>query len=295
MTQHLQLLSHFYQTWPYSLHFLLLLLLYFLYRLYFKHITFRCVGSYDQKLKNIGRPLPSYPNGWYVAVRSELLEKGSSQAVDIAGENIVVFRSEKGEAYALEAYCKHLGAHLGVGGKVVNGKCIQCPFHGWLYDGETGVCVDYNGKPMEVESVEYNPDFCEKGKKLSWVRKADKTATLRKYPSCEMNGYVYVWIHAMEEHQQQPIYPMLDFKSIMSNLEYRATTIHEVRAHIQDIPENGADVFHFKYVHSEIVPKVEVVNFLWKAKWKRCDDPDIGEMFEHPVKYAREFKQKIYK
>lgn len=33
---------------------------------------------------------------------------------------MVVFRSLKGKAYALEAYCKHLGANLGIGGKVVN-------------------------------------------------------------------------------------------------------------------------------------------------------------------------------
>ena len=23
----------------------------------------------------------------------------------------------------------------------VSGKCIECPFHGWLFDGETGKCV----------------------------------------------------------------------------------------------------------------------------------------------------------
>ena len=38
----------------------------------------------------------------------------------MAGHNIVVFRNEKGEVYALEAYCKHMGANLGIGGKVVN-------------------------------------------------------------------------------------------------------------------------------------------------------------------------------
>ena len=43
------------------------------------------------------------------------------------------------------AYCAHMGVHLGVGGKVVNNQCIQCPFHGWVYDGETGACV---GKPF---------------------------------------------------------------------------------------------------------------------------------------------------
>jgi nitrite reductase/ring-hydroxylating ferredoxin subunit len=24
---------------------------------------------------------------------------------------------------------------------VVNDNCVQCPFHGWLYDGRTGQCV----------------------------------------------------------------------------------------------------------------------------------------------------------
>ena len=43
--------------------------------------------------------------------------------------------TKDGKVYALHSYCAHLGANLGIGGKVVNNKCIQCPFHGWLYDG----------------------------------------------------------------------------------------------------------------------------------------------------------------
>lgn len=112
-----------------------MIVLYLIYRSIFKGIVFKTTGVYDVKQKKIGRPLPPYPNGWYVASRSKDLHKGTSLPLDIAGENMVLFRSDKGAAYALEAYCKHLGAHLGVGGKVVNGKCIQCPFHGWLYDG----------------------------------------------------------------------------------------------------------------------------------------------------------------
>ena len=40
----------------------------------------------------------------------------------------------------VDAYCPHLGANLGVGGHV-RGNCIECPFHGWRFDGETGQCV----------------------------------------------------------------------------------------------------------------------------------------------------------
>ena len=155
----------------------------------------------------------------------------------MAGENMVAFRnSANGEAFVLEAYCKHLGAHLGVGGKVVNSKCVQCPFHGWLYDGETGKCVDHDGKPIEAKLCSYNEDLGERGKQLKWVEKEKEEVRLRKYPVCEMNGFIYVWIHAMEEHQNEPLWPMMDITSITKHQEYRARTLHEVKCHMQDIP-----------------------------------------------------------
>lgn len=116
------------------------MLIYLLYRWFFNGIVYRTKGPKHER-KNMGRPLPPYPNGWFVVAHSESLKNGQSKNVDVNGENLVVFRSKKGVAYILEAYCLHLGANLGIGGEVVNEKCIQCPFHGWLYDGETGLCV----------------------------------------------------------------------------------------------------------------------------------------------------------
>lgn len=57
----------------------------------------------------------------------------------------------------------------------------------------------------------------------------------------------------MPEHQQTPIYQMLDLSPMTKGFEYRATAIHDVKSHIQDIPENGADALHFKFVHRQIV------------------------------------------
>lgn len=70
-----------------SIYFYILacVVLYLIYRSIFKGMIFKSSGYYDPKLKNIGRPLPAYPNGWYVAVKSNKLEKGKSEAVDIAG------------------------------------------------------------------------------------------------------------------------------------------------------------------------------------------------------------------
>lgn len=51
-----------------------------------------------------------------------------------------MFRGHSGTAYVVDAYCPHLGASLAVGGRVV-GSCIECPFHGWQFQGKDGKCV----------------------------------------------------------------------------------------------------------------------------------------------------------
>ncbi len=80
------------------------------------------------------------PNGWYAICWSRQLQDGEVQSVHYFGEDLVVFRTRSGQARVLDAYCSHLGAHLGEGGRVV-GETIQCPYHAWQYDGETGVCA----------------------------------------------------------------------------------------------------------------------------------------------------------
>ena len=49
----------------------------------------------------------------------------------------------------LDAFCPHMGAHLGFGGEVV-GNSIKCPFHGWSFDRE-GKCqrIPYTSRLTE--------------------------------------------------------------------------------------------------------------------------------------------------
>ena len=87
---------------------------------------------------------------------------------------------------------------------------------------------------------------------------------------------------------------MIDVSEFLSPLSFRGITEHHVACHMQDIPENGADVLHFKYVHSYVVDWLKSVRFNWRAKWKRGDDPTLPEMFAHSRKNIHEFKQRIY-
>jgi cholesterol 7-dehydrogenase len=85
----------------------------------------------------------------------------------------------------------------------------------------------------------------------------------------------------MIEHQEHPIYPMLNVEGFLQGLDYRGNTEHHIQCHIQDIPENGADILHFKYIHTYITPAIPSIFFNWQAKWMRGDDPDLPSLFEH--------------
>ena len=80
------------------------------------------------------------PNGWFAVAFSRDIVPGEVQSIEYFDQSLVLFRSRMGEARVLDAYCPHLGAHLGEGGRVV-GDTLRCPFHGWQYDGETGECT----------------------------------------------------------------------------------------------------------------------------------------------------------
>lgn len=63
---------------------------------------------------------------------------------------------------------------------------------------------------------------------------------------------------------------------------------------MQDIPENGADAYHFKYVHKLPVTGLNWIQFQWIPDWKVGNDPNLPALFEHKCKDIREFKQAIY-
>ncbi len=79
--------------------------------------------------------------GWFRIAESSEVRRNQAISVDCLGENFVVFRSEDGDVFVLDAYCSHMGANLGFGG-LVKKNCIECPFHQWKFDGHDGSVVD---------------------------------------------------------------------------------------------------------------------------------------------------------
>ncbi|WP_336971309.1 Rieske (2Fe-2S) protein [Sphingobium aromaticiconvertens] len=74
---------------------------------------------------------------WWAVARSEEVTSKKPLSVDIGNQPVVLWRDNQGIARALEDRCPHRRAPLSLGCIRDNGL-IQCGYHGWSYDGESG-------------------------------------------------------------------------------------------------------------------------------------------------------------
>ena len=104
-------------------------------------------------------------------------------AVTLLGEGLVLFRSG-GTVRCFADLCVHRGTRLSLGW-VTDDGCLQCPYHGWKYDGD-GICVhipsqpaDSQRIPSQARAVAYG---CEERYGLVWVALDDPLRPLPEFP-----------------------------------------------------------------------------------------------------------------
>ncbi len=170
-------------------------------------------------------PFPAVPDGWFSVAASGEIGIGQVKALHYLGCELVAFRGEDGRARVFDAYCPHLGAHLGVGGRVCDGG-IVCPFHGWRFGGD--------GQLAEVPRLDRPP-----------------RVSVRAWEVCERNGRIFVWHHAAGAPPSFGVTPYRDDGG--SWTPWQVNT-YRVRVHVQDLSENIIDRSHFYEVHDMVPP-----------------------------------------
>lgn len=165
-------------------------------------------------------------------MNSDELKIKEVKYVDYCGRDIVLFRGSNNKVYALSAYCSHMGANIGIGGTVKHNQCIQCPFHGWLFDGETGNAVlSEKLAKKSVTEFEYNDldrMVKEDGCYLKKNREGD--AKLKKYIVKEFNNSILIWYDSRDEFFDKAQYEPISLEHM---LDYRGESINYVNCHIQ--------------------------------------------------------------
>ncbi|OYY72808.1 Rieske 2Fe-2S domain-containing protein [Sphingomonas sp. 28-63-12] len=88
---------------------------------------------------------------WWAVARSEEVTAKRPLAIDIGNQPVVLWRDATGSPRALEDRCPHRRAPLSLGCIKPDGM-IQCGYHGWIYDGETG-------RLKEIPNLKDQPKF----------------------------------------------------------------------------------------------------------------------------------------
>lgn len=157
---------------------------------------------------------------WLIACSSKILKK-KPYACRVLSIPIVLFRHDD-KVSALLNQCPHRNVPLSEG-KVIN-KNIQCPYHGWEFNGN-GVCKKIPGLCKKITEKKYDIPFFE---------------------AKELNGFIWVKINKSSHSIYSP--SLLEDKNYYSfHWETKA------QGTLINILENFLDGTHTHFVHSGIV------------------------------------------
>ena len=108
----------------------------------------------NERLTRVG---PSTPMGnllrryWHPIGTVLDLDKDPVQKVRLLGENLTLYRSERGEYGLLGDRCPHRCLSMEYG--IPDERGLRCAYHGWLYDAK-GRCLE---QPFEDRTLPDNP------------------------------------------------------------------------------------------------------------------------------------------
>ena len=188
------------------------------------------------------------PDQWYAVLDSCEVKVGKPLGVTRLGEKLVFWRDESGKVHCLQDFCPHRGVALSLGA-VVNGQ-IQCPFHGFEYDGQGQCClVPSNGvnaaKPKQI-----------------------KTGS---YPTFEMHDFIFIWWGKVPAELDPP-----RFFDNLDGMSYGSAR-DPWKTHYSRAIENQLDVAHLPYIHHTTIGRG--VGSLVDGPWVEWDGQDKFKLY----------------
>lgn len=166
--------------------------------------------------------LPPFPEGWYFVATRDTIRRERLIEKTWMGEEIVAWCDDEDRVCVSDAFCPHLGSHLGptVGGAVRDGRLV-CPFHGFQFDA-TGQCVATPHAP------------------------APSAARLKVFETTEILGMIFAW---WASDGRPPKWDLPDDPLTGEDWsELRSCTLR-FRGHPQETTENSVDVEHLGCTH----------------------------------------------
>jgi len=139
---------------------------------------------------------------WYPALRSKRVRRGKLQAAMLLGIPLAVGRDNMGRVFAVRDSCPHRGMPFTEGW--YDGELIECSYHGWKFDGQTGRC-------REIPSLTADQDL-----DVEKIR-------AKSFPSEEHDGYVWVYMaHPGSREERRPAPRLPKFSDSYRSIQLEA-------------------------------------------------------------------------
>src|SRR5262249_44342202 len=119
---------------------------------------------------------------WFPVGCSEFVTD-KPQRIKVLGEELVLYRGASGKTALMQLRCAHRSLALNYGR--VEGDCIRCPYHGWLYH-DSGQGLE---QPAEPEGSEFKHKI-----------------RLKSYRTQEISGLIFAYMGP----EPTPLLPLYD-------------------------------------------------------------------------------------
>ena len=181
----------------------------------------------------------TFPRGWFMVADAEEV-KERPVSVRFFAQDLVIYRGKSGRVVMLDAYCPHMGTHIGrndssyvIHDGQIEGDSIRCPYHAWRF-GPDGKC---NHIPYYDGTI-------------------PKAAAIRSWKVVERMGCIWAW---HDPENGEPDYEVPDFAEWNDPqwVRWKIDQMGTIALHPQEVLDNMADVAHLNPVHGSTVEYFE--------------------------------------
>lgn len=174
----------------------------------------------------------TFARGWHMIADATALGK-TPMPLRFFARDMVLYRGESGTPHLVDAYCPHMGAHLGRNetsyivrdNERIEGESIRCPFHGWRF-GADGHC----------NQIPYSD------------QKPPSAAKIKTWQVVERAGIIWMWHDTEEKEPDHPL-PAFDQWNNPNWVRWAIDDLGELSQHPIEVVDNMTDFAHFIPIH----------------------------------------------
>jgi len=182
----------------------------------------------------------SWTMQWYPMAFSKVTDKTTPHRLELLGDELVLWYDAPAQAWrAMTDACPHRRAPLSEG-RIDKSGAIECPYHGWQFDGADGACT----KVPQAEA----------GGNAEMFSRCGGVA----FPTAEKQGLIWVWGEPLAPGAPQPLESLIPTCDAMDDERFVWIDVSRDMPYSADmLLENVLDSSHVPFTHHNTISKRE--------------------------------------